>query len=401
MDGEAHAAVRSHWITAPAEIEAFSRHWSDLADRTGADAFLRPPWFKSWSEAHTPKPDLEVHLLFAGSELVGVLPFAIERVWVGPMLIRIARIAGVDRNTIILRLPVEIDWREDILKRSIEYLVAGGKADILSLSPVSWRSDLMSAANSDIVPPRVERHRSPDGQHIVFDLPGTFEGHLSKMSKKRRAQFRRDQRALEQDWGMTSAEEIATTESMASFIQFHTQQWLPTGRGGHFEDWPESSEIHRRFAGTANASAQCVLYHLEGKTGRLSTQLAFISGENCHWRLPARALDHDLEKFSIGKVGLLLMLEALIRRGVRVVEAGRGEYDYKLSCGGEEVPLEQLYFIRSGALPRMRMRVFGLWSRLLNLAYYRIWFLKLRPRLIQKFGLRPRSLWRAWIVSRL
>ena len=37
---------------------------------------------------------------------------------------------------------------------------------------------------------------------------------------------------------------------------------------------------------------------------------------------------------------------------------------------------------------------------LIHLLYYRVWFLKLAPRLRQKLGLKPRPLWRLWIRSR-
>ena len=82
---------------------------------------------------------------------------------------------------------------------------------------------------------------------------------------------------------------------------------------------------------------------------------------------------------------------------MRLVEAGAGEYEYKLSYGGELVPLHSIVLAADRPGARFGMRALLLWADALHLGYYRVWFLKLRPRL----GLRPRPLWTRWIRSRL
>lgn len=95
------------------------------------------------------------------------------------------------------------------------------------------------------------------------------------------------------------------------------------------------------------------------------------------------------------------MIKAFHGEGVYLIEGGRGHYDYKLACGGVSVPVWRLLLFPDRPLARLRLRWLVGWSDLLNLLYYRIWFLKLAPRLQRRFGRRPRPLWRSWIRSRV
>jgi hypothetical protein len=93
------------------------------------------------------------------------------------------------------------------------------------------------------------------------------------------------------------------------------------------------------------------------------------------------------------------MVQELIGAGVTAIEAGRGGYDYKLSYGGRNVPVQRLLFYPAKQVWRARLLL--AWSDLLHLLYYRIWFLRLAPRMRRWFGLRPRPLWWLWIKSRV
>ena len=91
------------------------------------------------------------------------------------------------------------------------------------------------------------------------------------------------------------------------------------------------------------------------------------------------------------------MLESLINEGIQLVEAGPGHYDYKMSSGGEEFALRRLIVTRSSMFTRQKTLLFLLWSDLIDIIYYRIWFLKIAPKIsFFKF-----PLWRTWIRTRL
>lgn len=93
------------------------------------------------------------------------------------------------------------------------------------------------------------------------------------------------------------------------------------------------------------------------------------------------------------------MIEALIGQGVTRIEAGRGDYDYKLSYGGKSVAVWQILLFRNTRRNRLRLRWLLAWSDLLHLFYYRIRSLKFAPKLRKRFGLPARPLWRSWISN--
>jgi hypothetical protein len=98
-------------------------------------------------------------------------------------------------------------------------------------------------------------------------------------------------------------------------------------------------------------------------------------------------------------VGLLVMIRNCIARGCRMIEGGRGEYDYKISCGGKNVPVSRIIICRSGQM--WRVKALLAWADLFNYVYYRTWFQRIAPKLRQTFGGEAKPLWRSWIRLRV
>ena len=63
--------------------------------------------------------------------------------------------------------------------------------------------------------------------------------------------------------------------------------------------------------------------------------------------------------------------------------------------GGKLFPMRDIYVFQKRMLSRARVYAFRLLSRLLNFFYYKVWFMRIAPRL----PLRRRPLWRIWIRS--
>ena len=403
MTGEAAPGEeQSLWVDNLAGLTGYLPAWSELAQRLGADTYLHPAYFGAWWECYGGQYSLSCLVRKQQGRVVGILPFVIERIWIGPIAVRTARIAGVDRNSILIAFPIEGDTLPGMLRDAVRDLLGRQRCDVVSLSPVSECSQLSSLLDALAESDRcIHQDRRPDGTHTVFELPPTFEGHLSRMSKKRRSQFRRDLKALQARYGAARTTETCSPAAMEEFIAFHTAQWQAAGRGGQFEDWPKFKAFHKLLSERLLATGQAKLFHLTGNSGRLSTQYALVNGSKCHWRLPARSLDPEAEKLSAGKVGLLTMIDALIAMGITFVEAGRGEYDYKLSCGAREVPLNRVVFCRNTAVSRLVLKAFKTWADGVNFVYYRVWFLKVRPLLLQRLPMLARPLWTYWIKTRI
>jgi CelD/BcsL family acetyltransferase involved in cellulose biosynthesis len=390
------------WIEQPEELWTLYGEWQALACRTDAEVYLRPAWVSTWWDHFGAGRTLACLTIREGRRLVGLLPFCIERIWAGPVPVRIARLAGTDPHCIVGRLPLEADVTALALHEALRHLVTSLGCHAVSFTPVSDHAvHLPILRDIGRSQPGLALHEERDGSHVIFDLPGDFPSWLALLSKKRRSQFQRDLRGLQARYAMEETEIVPNGTAIAEFVGFHNQQWQAVGRGGHFSDWPGSEAFYRDLADRPAEEPPMRLYALTGTTGPLAMQFSLIGGSTAQWRLPARCLDPEAERLSIGKVGLLQMIEVMIDQGITRIEAGRGDYDYKLSYGGQSIAVWRLLALRNTRWDKLRLRWLLVWADLLHLFYYRIWFLKLAPKLRKHFRLPPRPLWRGWIRTRL
>jgi CelD/BcsL family acetyltransferase involved in cellulose biosynthesis len=391
------------WIEQPEALWTLHAEWQALACRTDAEVYLRPDWVSTWWDHFGTDRTLACLTIREGERLIGLLPFCVERIWAGPVPVRIARLAGTDTHCIVSRLPLEVDVTAMALYEALRHLLTSQGCHAVSFTPVSDLAIHLPVLR-DIIggkQPGLALHEERDGSHVIFDLPGDFPTWLARLSKKRRSQFQRDLRALQAQYAMQETEIVPNGVAIAKFVEFHNQQWQAVGRGGHFSDWPGSEAFYRDLADRPAVEPPMRLYALTGTTGPLATQFSLIGGSTAQWRLPARCLDPEAERLSIGKVGLLRMIEAMIGHGIVRIEAGRGDYDYKLSYGGQSIAVWRFLVFRNKRRDKLRLQWLLVWGDLLHLFYYRIWFMKLAPKLRKHFGLAPRPLWCGWIRTRL
>lgn len=391
------------WTAELSEVEMLQGEWQGLVILSQPELYLSADWLVPWWQHFGQRRRLTCMVARQDGVLVGFLPFCIETIWLGPLPVRIARLAGTDPHCMVFALPLAPEFAAGLLAAAFDHLLQDMRCATVSFTPVSDRAPFLktiqqfAAPRSDIAVVDM-----PLGSHVIFDLPDSFAEFLStRLSKKRRSQFRRDVAGLEEKFGMQGLRTVPDRAAFEAFVHFHNQQWTAVGKGGHFADWPGSAGFYQDVTARSSEGRGVNFFLLNGTDGPLAAQLALVSEQTCHWRLPARALDPELERLSIGKAGLLMMIKQLIEGGVRMIEAGRGEYDYKLAYGGESVPVHRLLVSRSALTARIRLRLLLGWADILNLLYYRIWFLKLAPRLRRLTGGKPRPLWRAWIRTRL
>lgn len=392
------ADLEISWITAVSDLAAIAEEWRALATRTQSEIYLSPDWVGLWWKHFDRGRKLVCFLARRDGDLVGVLPFCIETLWAGPIPVRVARLAGTDPHCMVFRLPVEEAVARPLMAAALGQLIGARRCVGVSFTPVSELSDLVRLVPGAMSDGMILTERA-EGNHVVFDTTDGYESFFAGLTKKRRSQYRRDVKALEDLYGMTHRLCIPNNAEFGDFVDFHNRQWQAVGKGGHFRDWPGSAAFYVALSERTRAAGQVQLHGEAGRDGMLADQFVLVAGGTAHWRLPARTLDPEAEKLSVGKVGLLRMLEALTAAGVRRIEAGRGEYDYKLAYGGNSVPVRRFIVgARSGAL---RLRMLLAWADLLHLVYYRAWFLKFAPRVRRITGGQSRPLWRSWIRTRV
>ena len=194
-------------------------------------------------------------------------------------------------------------------------------------------------------------------------------------------------------------EASAAVTEFSQFIEMHTEQWTAENKLGHFNDWPLGVEFNTelivRLKQAQRGRLALIRLFADGKV--VSYQLCFSFGNRWYWRLPARIVGPDWDKFALGRIGLIKEIEMAITEGVQEIEAGAGHYDYKIKLGGEEHPLYSLLVARKSQFSRWRVLLFLRLSNILHFCYYKVWFNRLAPKL----PLKRRPLWNLWIRTRL
>lgn len=392
-------------LRGPGALTAMVDDWDGCVAATGADIFFTADWVLTWWAHFGRGRDLALVCLRDGDGgLAGVLALAVETVWAGPLPVRVARIAGGDHNYAILRFPVPAEAAEAAFAAILAEVPLRTGCRILSLSPVSGAClDLAplraaaAAAGLDSGPGTASR------SHVLMRLPASVETWWDGLSRSRRKEHQRSLKKMQDRWRLEHR--ISTPATVGAdfdrFAALHGAQWAVSGRGGHYRDWPGSQAYYRDLLLRLAPKERGLIEEHLGDGAVLSSRLTFRFGDTAYWRLTARSLDPETDRTGAARVGMVERIERLIGAGVRTVELGAGDYDYKLNYGGELVDLHRVALIPRRGAARLQARVLLAWADLVNLLYYRLWFLKLAPRVRQRFGLRPRPLWRYWIRTRL
>jgi len=403
LTGPAERSPVDIWIEridSPAGLEAVRDEWDTFVEAAGSDVYFTVDWLQTWWDHYGQDRCFECLLVREGSVPVAALPFCVQRLWVGPIPVRVGRFVGADSTLPVFTPAVARGYELVALKVALRHLLDAAGCDAVSLAPLSGESPVADAAVRACESPGLGLVRSDSlGPHTVFRFPRTFDEYLASLSKSQRQNHRRYLRKLERAYDIefrtVSGDEAITY--FDEFLRLHGAHWEAVGKLGHFGDWPRSEEFNRDLITRMARSHRARFYESSGNGRILSIEFAFVLGDRCYWRLPGRDPDPKLQNLRLGRVSLAEMFRALIEDGKTMVEGGPGHYDYKLRLGADEHELRRVVVSRDSASARWKAALLLRWADFLHLAYYRAWFLKVARRL----GLDSRPLWGPWIRTRL
>ncbi len=385
------------------ELAPLRDEWDRFLADAGAGVYLCHDNCAAWWARYGKGRSLHVLVFRAGAELVGVLPMFVDRRWLGPVWLRMGAFLVSDSTLPVLDVTVRAPWAREALATMLRHLLGDLRCDAVRLAPLSDAGAHLGAlreAAGDLGNLGSIVSDTVVGPYTLFGLPATFDEYLASLGKSHRSNFRRGMKQLREAHRVEVDVIVDPRELEAEFANFrtlHDEQWRAEGKLGHFGDWPASDAYHRDLVRLHGARGRAHLYRirLDGET--VSYQMAYSLGTSLHWFMPARSLRPDLDRFSMGRLGLVQMIELAIGAGFRQIEGGVGHYDYKLQLGAAEHGVRSFVVAarRSGA--SLRLAIFLRLSRALDFVYYRGWFSKIAPGL----PLRRGPLWKTWIRSRL
>lgn len=387
------------------DLQHLRSEWDALVEAVGAGLYVSFDWLRIWWRHYGRSGSLRVFVFRRDRVLVGLVPMFIERTWVGPIHLRLGKMVGCDFALTMFAPPIRPEAAETVYRHVIERLTRTDRCDAVWFGPLPGTDigvssvEALRAACRNLPQVRILKD-AERGPHTMFKLPATFGAFAESLNKRQRQNYRRDRNLLAKSFQVRTDVVAGGAEALPEFERFkqmHELQWRAEGKLGHFGDWPCSEAFNRELVCELSKLSRLRITRLWAGEDVVSYQYSFVFGGCCYWRLPARAPQKEWDRFGLGRMGLITMIESLTSEGIEQIEAGAGHYDYKVQLGGIEYPMRSVLVGRNTFAARLRGRLFCRAAQWLDLLYYRIWFLKVAPRL----GLPRRPLWRTWVRSRL
>lgn len=396
------ATLRLQVVRDWSEVEPLRDTWDALVQALGGDIYFTFDWCHTWWRYYGPPRRLNLLLFWKDSRLVGLLPMIVDRLWLGPVPIRLGKLLGSDFTTAVLSPPVAPADAQAVYSLALRHLLGQARCSAVWFGPLAGhhphRDHLRQACRACEPAARLIRDRDV-GVHTIFHLPETFEQYLASLDKSQRGNYRRDRRNLDKQYPL-HLETIDQPEQLEpqfeQFLALHNAQWRSQAMLGHFGDWPEAAAFNRDLLRVMAPPGRLRLERLRAGDQIVAYDFSFRLNDWLYWRLPARRTGEPWDRLGLGRVSLVERIQAAIAAGIRQIEGGSGHYDYKVRLGATEYPLGSMLIAGSG-FSALMAGLLCRWADLLHLAYYRVWFSRIAPRL----PLPRRPLRRTWIRSHL
>ena len=367
--------------------------------RLGSSVYMSFDWVRIWWRFYGAGKQLRLFIFTAEDQIVGVVPLCLERIGLGPLAFKVARLVGSNIPPKVFDPPVDHHLARQIWSEIAQQLFAVDGCDLLSLGPVCEHHQ-GSAALAEVRgnhPELVSRVETvPYGVHTEFALPQTIDAYFESLGKSERKKRQYELRLLRKECMVTTdsvSEPVAALAEFKRFVPQHTTQWNADGKPGHFGAWPGALEFNEELV-KAQATLGRVRFSRIIADGQVvSVQYCFAFGSTWFWELPSREIGPKWDRLSLGPAGAITMLEAAIQEGRTRVEGGLGHYPYKLKLGAAEHPVKILRVFGKGKAARVRHALFNSSRLCLLYGYHKLWYRRLTPRLPEAFRKPQARLW--------
>lgn len=379
-------------------LASMQQEWDNFVETVSGDIFLTYDWCRIWWKYYGKNRDLRVFVFRSNDELVGIIPLFFEKIWLGPISVRAAKTVGSDFTLSQFSIPLAHGYMRAVIERFSE-LLSKDKCDIVYIGPIAGLynhfDDLKDAFNEFFAKFHSVLIENKSVQ-TYFLLADDWEKQLASLKKGERWDIRRSYKALHPQTNClvsAFASKGNFEQTFENFVNMHQSYWRSLGKLGHFGDWPAAQDFHREVAGVQLRHNRLRLLEVKSGAHCLGYEYGYRFGERYFEFLNARTRSKELAKISVGRVVFSEQVKKVLNEGVKCIDSMRGKYEHKLRLGGKLFPIRNLYVIPKKSTTVIRIKLFRLFARFLNLFYYRIWYNRIAPKL----PLKRSGLWKIWI----
>jgi len=116
--------------------------WDAFMEEVDAEIFMSFDWCRIWWKFYGKKRRLAIYVFRHEKHICGILPIFIERIWLGPISVRVIRIVGADYVPVTVSVPVKEDYLDLVVKIFVEKIQERWRWDLIYLGALSGKYSL-------------------------------------------------------------------------------------------------------------------------------------------------------------------------------------------------------------------------------------------------------------------
>lgn len=380
------------------QLASMQQEWDDFMESIGGEIFLTYDWCRIWWKHYGSNRRLMIFLFRDPAGLCGLLPMFSERVGIKPFDVTVIKMVCSDFTPVTLTIPVKDDVLERVMPAFTGRLNEECQWDLLYLGAICGKyqalNDLSESLKVALDGASCVEVSSNEVQ-TYFELTDSWEEQIDTLSKRQRTKTRRVYKEI-QSKGMSLLSAFTTENTLAGmfadFVQMHQAQWQLVGMPGHFVDWPSAYEFHKEMAEAQLARNRLRLLQIKLDDDVIGYDYMYKFGQTYQWFLTARGgLEKD-SRIDFHRVSFGEKVENALKDGVRFIDGGRGEYEYKMVMGGKLLPVHSIVVYPKRSVARIRVQLCRSFVQFVNILYSKVWRRRVAPKLAIKVG----PFWRWW-----
>jgi len=385
------------------DLDYIREEWDRFVLMVNGGIYFSYDWCKIWWNHYSYKRKLKIFLFRKNDKLVGIVPVLVDKIWMGVTWVRLAKLIGSDSTLSVLKIPVLQYCAGQIYTILLEDMLVHSGVDLLWIGPVSGDDETVDDLRDNGVANNstYKIYDQTKSCHTLFALPDQFDEYLRQISKSKKRDYKQGMNRLQKSFNASyhvidKPQEIL--DEFDNFYVLHNKQWQGENKLGHFFDWPGATDFHREIISILSQMDRVRITKVVADENNIALQYCFFFGGVNHWFLPARVTGSDWNRFQLGTLMVVHLVNVSIDAKIKEIDGGQGHYDYKLKLGARECPLHSVLVGKDTFIHRVKCNIFIWMSRCINTVYYKIWFCKLAPKCP---AVLRRPLWKIWIRTRM
>jgi CelD/BcsL family acetyltransferase involved in cellulose biosynthesis len=383
------------------ETSFLQKEWDEFMESIEGGISLTYDWCRSWWKYYGQKSQLMIFVFRYQGEICAILPMFFEKVAIGIVGVSVVKMVGTDFTTTTTSVPIGRSFISKVLQILLEELRRHCRWDIFYMGPICGRSDSFEELRDILLKAIDSTYHAQvknSGEQIYFKVAPSWDEQISGLTRENRRGMRRSYEKIIQQ-GVPLNCVHATIENFGqifdNFVQLHQSHWNKIGKTGHFEAWPDSYDFHREVALIQLNRNRLKLYEINLNGQCIGYQYTYKFASTYYAFLFARKKFDKSEKIDFFRINFGEMIKQALKEDVKWVDTTRGKYEYELKLGGRLFQTRHIYIQPNKLLVRIRIVIFRSLAWMLNVAYIKLWRMRIAPRFHVKLG----KFWLLWLKT--